>query len=296
MGQMTLMGDFCFFRIARPSTLSENNRQAMTSEQTNTPPPFVEQVTRLLAGNPSNRQLDSALRILAKWRSHLIEETLLRREGDTVLSGPFQGMHYGVRATEGARVARLLGCYEASLAPVIEEIIARAYPLVIDIGSAEGYYAVGLARRMPGSRILARDQNTKAQASCAELARLNDVADRVQIGGEVQHADFAMCRNQPTVIICDIEGAERALLDPKAAPELKHADILVECHERITPGITQDLQARFRATHTITRLDRTLDSSALPRWMDSLSDLDRALALWEWRGGPTPWLWMTHHG
>jgi hypothetical protein len=26
--------------------------------------------------------------------------------------------------------------------------------------------------------------------------------------------------------------------------------------------------------------------------MQELSDLDRLLALWEWRSGPTPWLWM----
>ena len=32
--------------------------------------------------------------------------------------------------------------------------------------------------------------------------------------------------------------------------------------------------------------------SALPDWMAEMSDLDRLLALWEWRTGPTPWLWM----
>jgi hypothetical protein len=30
----------------------------------------------------------------------------------------------------------------------------------------------------------------------------------------------------------------------------------------------------------------------LPEWMEGLSDMDRLLALWEWRTGPTPWLWM----
>ena len=40
-------------------------------------------------------------------------------------------------------------------------------------------------------------------------------------------------------------------------------------------------------------IGRALDASGLPDWMESLSDLDRLIALWEWRSGPTPWLWMT---
>ena len=185
----------------------------------------------------------------------------------------------------------MLGCYEASLAPIIEAIIARAYPLIIDVGCAEGYYAVGLARRMTGSRVLARDANPAALVLCGQLAALNGVAERVEIGGRMGHADFAICAAQPTVILCDIEGAEADLLDPVAAPGLMAADILVEVHDVMQPGLSTLIAGRFAATHRITRLDRRITGD-LPDWMDSLSDLDRLLALWEWRGGPTPWLWM----
>ena len=203
---------------------------------------------------------------------------------------------YGLRnqVSEGSRSARLLGCYEASLVPVIEEIIARAYPLVIDIGSAEGYYAVGLARRMSESRILARDQSQKAQTMCGQLAALNGVADRVEVGGLFTHADFALALAQPTLILCDIEGAEIDLLDLARAPGLSAADILVECHDCLQPGITDALTNRFTATHTVLRIDRSLNAAPLPPWMEELSDIDRLLALWEWRMGPTPWLWMRH--
>ena len=267
----------------------------MAQTRNNTPPHFVGQISGLLNGNPTAQELNAALRILAKWRTQLIENTIVSKDGARVQSGPFQGMTYASRASEGARAPRLLGCYEASLAPVIEEIIAQAYPVVVDIGSAEGYYAVGLARRMPDSLIHARDQNPAAQALCAELAALNGVAERVRIGGEITHDDLALCTEQDTVIICDIEGAERALLDPEKAPGLRAADILVECHERLSPGVTAEIEARFAPTHRITRIDREMSSAALPAWMEEWSDLDRALALWEWRGGPTPWLWMTRH-
>ena len=255
----------------------------------------TQDVQNMLSGDPSPQALETALRHLAKWRAHLLENTLLQNDGDTVQTGPFKGMRYATRATEGARIARILGCYEATLAPVIEKVITRAYPLVIDVGSAEGYYAVGLATRMPKTRVMARDENHKAQESCTALARANAVADRVEVGGLMQHSDFDICKAQDTLVICDIEGAEDALLDPAKAPGLLHADILVECHDCMVPGLSDRIANRFETTHDITRLDRATDSRALPAWMDRLSDLDRAIALWEWRAGPTPWLWMTRH-
>jgi hypothetical protein len=253
---------------------------------------FLRELQALVAGKPDTAKLALALRLLAKWRSRLIENTLRHRDGTTVLSGPFKGMAYDIAAAEGAYVARLLGSYERSLAPVIEDIIAAGYPLVIDIGCAEGYYAVGLARRMPQTLVLARDDNPQAKELCAALALANGVGDRVQVGGRFRHADFAICNNQPTVVICDIEGAEAALLDPTRAPGLLVADILVEVHETTHPGLLDELTDRFTRTHVVTRIDRKLDDSALPDWMESLSDMDRLLALWEWRAGPTPWLWM----
>lgn len=247
---------------------------------------------RLAEREPDAATLNAALRLLAKWRSEVVANTISARQGDRILSGPFKGMHYGVRASEGARAARLLGAYEASLAPVIEEAVARDYALVVDVGSAEGYYAVGLAQRLPRARILARDDNPKAQALCRALAALNGVAERVEIGGRMEHADFDLCLAQPSLVICDIEGGEDQLLNPALAPGLLKADILVECHDGMLPGMADRIAARFAASHDITRLGRVLDSAALPDWMEDWSDMDRLIALWEWRAGPTPWLWM----
>lgn len=252
----------------------------------------TEALRTLLAGEPHPDRLTAALRHLAKWRAELIGNTIAQNSGKTVLSGPFAGMSYAVRAAEGSRAARLLGCYEASLAPVIEAIIARGYDLIMDLGAAEGYYAVGLARRLPEAQVIACDENPAAQALCRDLAQANGVADRVLVRGRVGHADFDCCADQRTVVICDIEGAEDALLDPRQAPGLRAADILVEVHDCLQPGLSGRIAERFAATHRITRIDRQIDAANLPGWMETLSDLDRLLALWEWRNGPTPWLWM----
>ena len=252
----------------------------------------TERARGLLRRDPSGDVLNATLRLLAKWRAQVLANTLRARNGTTVRAGPFRGMAYTVAAAEGAWAARMLGVYESSLAPVFETVIARGYPQILDVGCAEGYYAVGLARRMPGARVLAHDTDPKARALVAELAAANGGADRVTVGGEIGHADFALCQKERTFLLCDIEGAEEGLLDPAAAPGLLSADILVEGHEGMKPGLTERLVARFAPSHRVTVIGRRIDGTSLPDWAEGLSDLDRLLLLWEWRGGPTPWLWL----
>lgn len=247
---------------------------------------------QLQAEPPSAQRLERQLRHLAKWRSIVLANTLLARNGPTVPAGPFRGMIYAVEASEGGSAPRLAGAYEASLHPILETVVARGYPQVLDIGCAEGYYAVGLARRMPGTLVHAHDSDPRARELCEGLAAANGVADRLRIGGEIGHADLALCRNAETFILCDIEGAEGALLDPAASPALTEADLLVEVHEGMRPGLLATLTARFAPTHRVTRIDRALRPDLLPDWAEGLSDLDRLLLLWEWRATATPWLWM----
>jgi hypothetical protein len=202
-------------------------------------------------------------------------------------------MNYGVPASEGGGAPRLMGIYEASLSPIIDTIIASAPDLIIDIGSAEGYYAVGLARRLHHATFWARDADAHARQKCRDLAGLNGVADRVEVGGKMTHADFDICLRHRSVVIRDIEGDEGALLDPAKTHGHYAADILVECHPHRDNKIVATLTDRFAPTHNVQRIDRTLVVDGLPKWMDGSSDLDRLLALWEWRSTPTPWLWMT---
>jgi SAM-dependent methyltransferase len=251
-----------------------------------------EGLARLAAEPATPQRLERQLRHLAKWRSIMLANTLSIRSSNIIPAGPFAGMVYQVQAAEGCRAPRLLGAYEASLHPVLETVISRAYTQILDIGCAEGYYAVGLARRMPAATVHARDTDPRARDLCQTLARANGVEDRLKIGFGVIHADFALCDAARTFILCDIEGAEGELLDPFRAPGLARADILVEVHEGMRPGLLATLAARFAPTHTVTRIDRSLRPDLLPDWAENLSDLDRLLLLWEWRATPTPWLWM----
>ena len=244
--------------------------------------------------NDPNVTLNNSLRLLSKWRSVLIQNTLLEKEGTKVLQGPLKGLDFIKQSAEGCHIAKLLGCYEQPLQPYITAAIKKDYSTVLNIGCAEGYYAVGLARAMPNARSLAFDTDPKAQVACKELAAKNGVSDRVEVGGLFSPANFANYDQASTLVFCDIEGAELELLDPEIAPALESMDLIVESHECLRPGITDTLITRFSSTHDIQLIpdngSRQLENE--PAWFKQLSHLDQLLATWEWRSGPTPWLVM----
>ena len=238
--------------------------------------------------------LNNSLRLLSKWRSVLIQNTLLENEGTHVLQGPLKGLDFIEQSSEGCHIAKLLGCYEQPLQPYITSAIRNGYATILNIGCAEGYYAVGLARAMADTKIFAFDIDPKAQVACKELASKNGVSDRVKVGGLFSPSNFLNYDQGSTLVFCDIEGAELELLNPENAPALKSMDLIVESHECLQAGITDTLIARFSSTHDIWLItdncSRQLEN--VPAWFKQLSHLDQLLATWEWRSGPTPWLIM----
>lgn len=240
----------------------------------------------------SGAGLNQLLRVLAIWRSKLIERQIIARHGVAVQSGPFAGMVFRDQSAEGCLAAKLLGCYEAPLHAFLLEVTRDAFEDIVVIGAAEGYYAVGLARRTTTTRIHAHDTNPAAQAAVRELAERNGVADRVSVAGVFDGGDFERFAGRRTLGVVDIEGAEDALMRPDLFPALRGLTLLVECHDVVRPGLCEDIAGRFRASHDVRRIDEQLVPPALPEWLGQLTHLDRLLAMWEWRSGATPWLVM----
>lgn len=254
-----------------------------------------QQLTQQLTEKSNDlASLNNALRLLSKWRSVLIQNSLLAEQGTLVMQGPLKGLDFLPQSAEGCHIAKLLGCYEQPLQIFIENAIQKKYATILNIGCAEGYYAVGMARRMPNTQVLAYDLNPKAQNVCAQLAQKNAVTAQVSIGGLFMPADFAVHAGKNVLLMCDIEGAERELLNPQVSPALQSMDIIVESHECLTAGVTQLLTDRFKATHDITLVqdDGQRQLEKPPQWFVNLAHLDQLLATWEWRSGPTPWLVM----
>jgi hypothetical protein len=170
-----------------------------------------------------------------------------------VSQGPFEGMGYFPLASSRTTLPMLLGTYECELNPAIEKICAAGCDRIIDIGAAEGYYAVGMALRNPGVPLVCFEMNASVRYYLRRLARRNGVRQRLRILGECtpEALESALEGASRPAVICDCEGAEDLLLDPVPVPSLRRALILVETHEGMVDGVEVHLQERFAATHQI---------------------------------------------
>jgi hypothetical protein len=208
-------------------------------------------------------------------------------------------MRYAQVSYGSAYIPKLLGIYERELAPYIERAVERQPRMVVDIGAAEGYYAVGMARRLQGAQIVAFEMEAAVQVALGEMARLNAVDDRVVVLGkcELENLRAVLANESDALVICDVEGYEERLLDPAVIPALRRLPICVELHDFLVPQVTQLLLQRFSATHEVThilqedrsRTDfpwRTPGTMLLPR-----SYVDWAVS--EWRPARMAWFWMT---
>jgi precorrin-6B methylase 2 len=225
-----------------------------------------------------------------------ITKAFVERHGLKVLSGPFHGMAYLPEATGSVLVPKLLGSYEAELHGVLDQILETQYTLIVDIGCAEGYYAVGLALRISSAQIYAFDLDPRARKLCHAMARSNNVSDRITIAGkcDVEHLN-ALSMEDRALIICDCEGGEIDLLRPELIPGLASADILVELHDHLNSSvsISQLIFKRFNNSHEINLITTSDRDLKLYQALDFLDPKERYLGVCEFRPSSQQWAFLT---
>jgi hypothetical protein len=216
-------------------------------------------------------------------RLNTILAAFTKEHGLVVTGGPFAGMTYVPDAASSALLPKLVGSYESELHEVIALLLERRYSRVIDVGCAEGYYAIGFARALPSSKVFAFDSDPKARELCEQLAAANRVADRVSVLGECTPASLAEVCTFGSLIVCDCEGYEGQLLRPNSLPQLLACDFIVELHDFASPGIKDQIVSAFGRTHDCQIIEPgPRDPSKYPQ-LGCLAEKDRLLAMAELR-------------
>ena len=221
-----------------------------------------------------------------------VSQRIIGRYGLRVLNGPFKDMKYVSVAVGSVLAPKLVGSYEAELHSFIQNVMANRYKTIVDIGCAEGYYAVGLLITIPEAFCIAFDMEPKARRLCADLAAANGVENRLSIRGKCDGNSLNTLVLDNAFVLCDCEGAEFELLHPVLVPQLRSCDILVELHEAFCPGGTEDLCARFAATHVISIISASKRDPSRYGCLSFLSGKDQDLALQESRYAGLKWAVM----
>jgi len=250
-------------------------------------------VLGLLSRSSAKSLIPGRLRPIG-YLNHLTKKKTDKR----VMNGPFRGMRYVDDSRGSCYIAKLLGTYERELHEAVEDIIFAHPSVIIDLGAAEGYYAVGMARRLEEARVIAFEMDDRARDALAEMAQLNGVFPRVEIRGKCEACDLAECVDgvlRP-IVICDVEGHERELLDPARVPALAGCTILVELHDFVVPGLCEELVGRFMQTHTIKRIwQAERNISEFPWRTVGTFLMPREYLQWavnEWRPVRMSWLYL----
>ncbi len=297
MNQSWFRKDHCAYLPPRGTV--ERCRNKIRSTRTTAP---ITEIVSLNNRTPSRYDQDvrfpESFLIRLKWwrrfrrakRARMEAAVMLATEG-VVRGGPFKGLRYAEAASSGSSLApKLIGTYELELHSFIEEAIARQPWRALNIGAGEGYYAVGVALRLPRVEITAFETEESGQRLCTALARTNGVETRVDVRGSCSSDELRRLTRTPALIICDVEGAELDLLDPRSAPGLRGCEMIAEVHGKYGIDMVREIASRFDSTHSVAHVrfrGRELrDAGAIP----GLSSAVKLMALDERRRYGLDWI------
>lgn len=214
-----------------------------------------------------------------------------------ILSGPFKGMRYINEVGAGLFTPKWLGSYEEELHSVLHSAFKKNYVVILNVGAAEGYYAVGFAREFPDAAVFAFDVNSFTRRQAEKIAEINQAVN-VTVSGRLTHRNLErLAATGKTLMICDIEGDEFLLLNPRRAPSLLKCDFLAEIHGFggvPAPIVRSKIITLFQNTHHITEIRMaTRDLIHYHRITENKLTRNELMdALNEHRGYPQTWLWM----
>jgi hypothetical protein len=200
-------------------------------------------VKRMYARLPSRLTASVRAKLWSTSDTAELTRAYIERHGLEVRRGPLKGLSYppDLVGKVDALVPKLIGSYEAELHEPLERLLS---PSVVNIGSADGYYAVGLARL--GLRVRAFDPDRTGQETTLRLAEHNGVT--VTVSGAFKPETLRDLDDGTALIICDCEGCEANVLQPDV---LRDCNLIVELHDFVKPGLGDQVVKRFSSTHDI---------------------------------------------
>ena len=98
-----------------------------------------------------------------------------------VALGPFKGMLYIDDAYVGFVCHKVTGTYEKEIQQVINDELLIEYDAIIDVGSAEGYYAVGMALFSKAHKVISYEGSDRGRELQKKLIKLNNVNEIIEL-------------------------------------------------------------------------------------------------------------------
>ena len=150
-------------------------------------------------------------------------------------------------------LTRLLGTYEAELHDILYEFKNNKYEEIINVGAAEGYYAIGLSMIFPNTKIRAYEIDPVVFAYTDKMVKHNNKENQIELKNKDALKDFQNINlNQRFLIFVDCERCEFELFDKNISENFFSSDLIIEMH--VNNSDTTIIESNFFKTHYIQRV------------------------------------------
>lgn len=215
-----------------------------------------------------------------------------------VAYGPFKGMQFGEKIYWGKRdlLTKYLGQYEPQ---IIEKLIkySKDYNHFIDIGAADGYFAIGLLHSNLYSSSTCFEISKYGRSVILKNAELNNVQKSINLYGkaELDMMSKVLREQGPSVILCDIEGGEYQLFNKAFLEIVKGCVVIIELHmfvkgeENMRKELIRDASNFFEVSYIKRHNPKVNEFEELKDWDDN----SRHIGFSEGRTTRGLWLLLT---
>ena len=223
---------------------------------------------------------------------------LLAKYNYSVAYGPFKGMKFNPNSTWSKYdlITQTLGVYEKHILEKLILFSKKQNLHFIDIGAADGYFAIGAAYSNIFKKVYAFDKSEISLKNIIINININGCRDKVVVKGEANYENLKKtiidC-NHCAVILIDVEGFEFELLDEKMLRCFSNSYVICELHPSLVSNgyEKQDqLLSRCKDFFNISTIQRETYNPNNFEELDMLSDEKRLIVFGEGRSSNMKWL------
>ena len=200
-------------------------------------------------------------------------------------------MNHDISWGRGDIASKIYGFYENKIQQKLKDI---NNPILIDIGAADGFFAIGSLKSKICEFCYAFEETKKSRENLFKTAKINNVQKKLSIIGKVTKDNFftllpSKINFSEVTILCDIEGGEFDFFSDEILATIRDSNIIIEIHKNHNKNLEIDLLERVKKYFDVSIIidnDKNFESVSE---LHALNDIDRNLICSEGRSYIGKW-------
>tara|TARA_Y100000591_G_C21726455_1_gene641611 strand:- start:86 stop:817 length:732 start_codon:yes stop_codon:yes gene_type:complete len=200
-------------------------------------------------------------------------------------------MNHDISWGRGDIASKIYGFYENKIQQKLKDI---NNPILIDIGAADGFFAIGSLKSKICEFCYAFEETKKSRENLSKTAKINNVQNKLSIIGKVTKDNFftllpSKINFSEVTILCDIEGGEFDFFSDEILATIRCSNIIIEIHKNHNKNLEIDLLERVKKYFDVSIIiDNDKNFEGVSE-LHALNDIDRNLICSEGRSYIGKW-------